>query len=145
MGPVYAEEELGDSLCPWCISDGSAHAKFGASFTDEAGVGGYGEWDHVAETAVAEVAYRTPGFAGWQQERWWTHCGEPAAFVGRAGYLELLAAGPEAIEAIRSSTALADGPQWRAFLSALDKDGSPSAYLFRCVACSALGGYQDCD
>ena len=36
-GPVYSERELSDSLCPWCIADGSAHSRFGAEFTDAAG------------------------------------------------------------------------------------------------------------
>ena len=28
-GPVYAVTVLDDSLCPWCIADGSASAKLG--------------------------------------------------------------------------------------------------------------------
>ncbi|QOG23992.1 hypothetical protein FOM02_41000 [Bradyrhizobium sp. SEMIA] len=39
IGPVYAAEELCESLCPWCVADGSAHGKHGASFTDESGAG----------------------------------------------------------------------------------------------------------
>lgn len=144
VGPVYAEEELDEALCPWCIADGSAHEQFDASFTDEDGIGDYGDWDPVPQEVVAEVALRTPGFNGWQQECWWTHCGDAAAFIGRAGKAELLAAGPQAVEAIRESTGLAAGPDWQHFLDALDKDGSPTAYLFRCTQCGALGGYQDC-
>jgi len=34
------------------------------------------EFIHRAGLVVEEVAYRTPGFSGWQQERWWTHCRE---------------------------------------------------------------------
>ena len=30
-------------------------------------------------------------------------------------------------------------------LGALDKEGSPTAYMFRCRKCGQLGGYQDCD
>jgi organic radical activating enzyme len=30
----YSEEELDDSLCPWCLADGSAHRKFDATFFD---------------------------------------------------------------------------------------------------------------
>ena len=33
-GPVYAEEDLDDAICPWCIADGSAHTMFDASFVD---------------------------------------------------------------------------------------------------------------
>src|SRR5580765_1558527 len=96
-GPVYAPEEYDDQICPWCIADGSAHEKLGASFTDEIGIGGYGNWETVPGDVVDEVAYRTPGFSGWQQERWWTHCGDAAQFIGRAGQEELAALGPQAI------------------------------------------------
>ena len=67
---VYSVEELQDAICPWCIADGIAHEKFDAQFTDSAGVGGYGEWEQVSSEIVEEVVYRTPGFSGWQQERW---------------------------------------------------------------------------
>jgi len=144
-GPVYAEDNLENCICPWCIADGSAHEKFGAAFTDEDGIGGYGEWDAVPPEIVEEVAYRTPGFSGWQQENWWTHCDDAAQFLGRAGKAELVKLGSEAISAIRDSTGLDDGPDWEEFLSALDKEGSPTAYIFRCRKCGALGGYQDCD
>ncbi|MGH7712620.1 MAG: CbrC family protein, partial [Gemmatimonadaceae bacterium] len=54
-GPVYAGEELTDALCPWCIADGSAHAKFDAAFTDsEAFAVG------TPASAVQEIAERTP-------------------------------------------------------------------------------------
>ncbi|MCL2423495.1 MAG: CbrC family protein [Micrococcales bacterium] len=144
-GPVYCEEELDEALCPWCIADGSAHEKFDALFTDEDMIGGGGEWDLVSDDVVEEVACRTPGFSGWQQERWWTHCGDAAAFIGRAGRDELSALGQQAVDAIQADTGLPDGPELDAFLNALDKDGSPTAYIFRCVRCGALGGYQDCD
>jgi len=145
IGHVYAPEEYDRCICPWCIADGSAHDKLGASFTDDAGIGGGGMWDQVPEEIVREVAYRTPGFSGWQQEQWWSHCGDAAQFIGRAGHKELKALGPKAIAVIQKSTGLADGPEWDEFLRALDKDGSPTAYIFRCTKCGELGGYQDCD
>jgi uncharacterized protein CbrC (UPF0167 family) len=144
-GPVYARGDYYEQICPWCIADGSAHEKLGATFTDEIGVGGGGEWDPVPDEVVEEVACRTPGFCGWQQEQWWTHCGDAAQFIGRAGRKELTELGPEAIAAIQDSTGLPDGPEWDRFFTALDADGSPTAYLFRCTKCGALGGYQDCD
>lgn len=143
-GPVYAEAEYEAEICPWCIADGSASARLAATFTDEEGIGG-GEWDEVPPAVIDEVSRRTPGFNGWQQEQWWTHCGDAAQFLGRAGQAELTAAGAQAIAAIQDSTGLADGPAWTRFFAALDKDGSPTAYLFRCTQCGRLGGYQDCD
>src|SRR5262245_65284907 len=49
-GPVYSKERgLENSLCPWCIADGTAHDRFTAEFTDRAGVGDYGTWDVVPD------------------------------------------------------------------------------------------------
>ena len=144
-GPVYAENEYDECICPWCIADGSAHARLEASFTDESGVGGDGEWCEVAAEIVEEVSYRTPGFNGWQQEQWWTHCDDAAQFLGAAGKQELLEFGPQAIAAIRESAGIDDDREWQAFFESLDKDGSPTAYVFRCGKCGALGGYQDYD
>jgi hypothetical protein len=102
-------------------------------------------WDEVPEEVIEEIAFRTPGFIAWQQEQWWTHCGDAAKFLGRAGKKELEVAGPQAIAAIQESAGLDDGDEWGEFFEALDKDGSPTAYLFQCSKCGKLGGYQDCD
>ncbi len=144
-GPVYAVEDYDECICPWCIADGSAHEKLDAIFTDEDGIGGHGTWDSVPEDVIEEVAYRTPGFSGWQQEQWWTCCGDAGQFLGRAGRKELEALGPQAIAAIQEASGLGDGPEWQQFFSALDKDGSPTAYVFRCTRCGKVGGYQDYD
>ncbi|MEV6775241.1 CbrC family protein [Streptomyces syringium] len=87
---------------------------------------------------------RTPGFAGWQQERWLTHCGDGAAFLGTVGATEL-ANYPEALAVLRQE--LADAP-WSAaqieqYLSALSKDGQPTAYLFQCRSCGSHLAYSD--
>ena len=57
-GPVYAIEEYYNCICPWCIADGSAYEKLDAMFTDDAGIGGYGEWDEVAEEVIEAVTQR---------------------------------------------------------------------------------------
>jgi uncharacterized protein CbrC (UPF0167 family) len=98
----------------------------------------------VPQTVIDEVTNRTPGFGGWQSEQWWTHCGDAAQFLGRAGKEELESLWPQAVQSIRENTGL-DGAAWVDFFNALDKDGSPTAYVFRCAHCGAFGGYQDCD
>ena len=143
-GPVYAEGEYEGKICPWCIADGSAHAKFSVSFTDESAIGGYGAWDSAPTDVVAEVAYRTPGFNGWQQEQWWTHCGDAAECLGPKGRRELELVGTDAIEAIRQNSGL-EGSEWDCFYRALSKNSSPTAYLFRCRHCGTIGGYADSD
>ena len=142
-GPVYAIEEYAECICPWCIADGSAHENLDASFADEEGVGDNGAWDDVPQEVIDEIAYRTPGFSGWQQERWWTHCGDAAQFIGRAGRNELSALGAEAVASVQNFVGLSDGPEWNSFFAELDKDGSPTAYMFRCTRCGELGGYAD--
>ena len=141
-GPVYAEEELDDALCPWCIADGSAASRFGAEFVDAEGIGGYGAWEEVPPAVAAEVSQRTPGFSGWQQERWWTHCADAGEFLGPAGAIELRSEWAAALPAIKADVDY-DGVEWDEYVAALDRDRGPTAYVFRCRHCGALGGYSD--
>jgi uncharacterized protein CbrC (UPF0167 family) len=141
-GPVYAEEDLDDSLCPWCIADGTAAATFAATFVDEDGIGGYGAWDPVPAAVTQEVAQRTPAFSGWQQERWWTHCRDAAEFLGVAGRRELEERWPGAIPLIRTEAGY-EASDWAEYFAALDRQHGPTAYVFRCHHCGQLGGYSD--
>lgn len=144
VGPVFAQADLGDAICPWCIADGSAAREFGAEFTDPAGVGDYGSWEAVPTAVVNEISQRTPGFSGWQQERWWTHCGDAAAFLGRAGRRQIETKWPDAVPALMREAGM-EGETWNEYFAALDAEGSPTAYIFRCRLCGQLGGYSDCD
>ena len=141
-GPVYAEVDVDVKLCPWCIANGRAHDELGAEFTDGAGVGDYGTWEAVRDEIRETVAFRTPGFSGWQQERWFTCCGDAAAFLGRAGREELEKAGVQAVEAIRSEIGYT-GSDWENYFAGMSRDGQPTAYLFRCLHCGKYGGYSD--
>src|SRR5262245_66367084 len=60
VGPVYAEQALDESICPWCIAEGSAHTKFDATFIDEAALP-----DGLSDGVIREVAWRTPGYNAW--------------------------------------------------------------------------------
>ncbi len=143
-GPTHSERELDRRICPWCIADGRAHRVLGVTFVDERGIGGYsGRWGRVPAAVVRELVERTPGFLGWQEEQWFTCCGDAAAFVGRAGKRELEAAGAEAIALVREDLDL-DEQTWERYFDELDADGSPTAYLFSCLHCGRLGGYSDC-
>jgi uncharacterized protein CbrC (UPF0167 family) len=142
VGPTYAEADLDNGLCPWCIADGTAHEKFNASFTDPDRVGGTESWPAVPAAVVEAVAFRTPGFQGWQEERWFTCCGDAGAFLGPKGRLDLEDAGEEALTAIRLECGH-QGDAWQEYLDALNRDFGPTAYLFRCLHCGRLGGYSD--
>lgn len=130
-GPVHATEELDRCLCPWCIADGSAAEQFDAEFTDV----GWGVPPEVPDAVLQEVATRTPGFSGWQQEHWLYHCGDAAAFLGRVGWTGLQPH-PDAIESLQQEQS-ADA------LMALDVDGAATAYLFRCRHCGRHIAYAD--
>lgn len=141
-GPAYSVQEL-EVICPWCIADGSAHAKFSVEFTDRDGVGDSGCWGTVPDEVADTIAARTPGFTGWQQERWWVCCKDAAVFLGPAGKKELDFLGGEAVEAIRADCKL-EGESWENYFNALDREHGPTAYVFRCRHCRKVGGYSDC-
>ncbi|MEV7522371.1 CbrC family protein [Streptomyces sp. NPDC091371] len=137
-GPVYAVEELSGRLCPWCIADGCAAARYEAHFIGDP-VG-----EDVPRAVVVSVDARTPGFSSWQDPRWFFHCGDGAAFLGPAGAAEL-AAFPDVLEELRR-----EAGRWgwaaevvESHLGALDKDGQPVGYLFRCRACGRHMAYAD--
>jgi hypothetical protein len=143
-GHVYAIQDLHECLCPWCIADGSAHDKFNADFTNAASVGGYGDWDEVPMEVIEEVCFRTPSFTAWQQERWWTHCGDAAEFLGPVGRREAVDAGEGFLASVRADAGMKSDKDWYNYLKALDRDHGPTAYLFQCRHCGKLGGYSDC-
>jgi uncharacterized protein CbrC (UPF0167 family) len=142
-GPVYTKESLEERICPWCIADGSAHEKFKAEYIDVEAIGNYGRWSKVPLEEIEEIAFKTPGFRGWQQEKWWTHCGEGAEFLGYAGKKEIEKLGLGFIESIQSEAGLIDEKEWNLYLNALNKEKGPTAYVFRCKKCKKLGGYSD--
>ena len=92
VGPLYAveSEKIRARICPWCIADSLAHDMFDLEFAVPEAIGGGGLWDSVPLRVIEEVAFHTPGYCGWQQEKWFTHCGDAAAFLGRVGYPEFL-------------------------------------------------------
>lgn len=135
QGPSYADEDLEDALCPWCIADGSAHRKFNVEFI---------ELDGEVPGSVAEiVSFQTPGFPGWQQERWLTCCDDAAVFLGPAGFEELRDQWPEALTSIRDDSDMNEA-DWEDYLPLLHRERGPTAYVFRCRHCGALRGYSDC-
>jgi uncharacterized protein len=142
-GPLFCSVDLHESICPWCIHDGAAHNRFEVEFVDRAAVGGYGAWEQVETAIVDEICFRTPAFNGWQQERWYTHCGDAAEFIGIFGWEELRSLGEGAIRCIAEECGY-DAPLLDQYLRSLDRDRGPTGYLFRCLKCGKIGGYSDC-
>jgi len=81
-GAVYSRERV-ESLCPWCISDGSAATKWGAAFFDAEFCDADGRPIEAPADWRDRVFGRTIGFATFNPIGWWVHCGEPAEYVTR--------------------------------------------------------------
>lgn len=92
-----------------------------------------------------EVAYRTPGFSGWQQERWLVHCDDACAFLGPAGRQEKEGfKSQQLLDSLRDDMKMNER-DFQQYLGVLDKHRAPTAYLFRCLHCGQYLGYSDCD
>jgi uncharacterized protein CbrC (UPF0167 family) len=144
-GPAYAVADIGDQLCPWCVASGAAHDRFGAEFTDaEALLDEFTRSGVVAPAdVIREVAWRTPGFSGWQQERWLVHCGDACAFLGPAGQAEVASYGSaDLLDSLRRDMEM-EAEEFAWYLNHLDRDHGPTAYIFQCLHCSLLLGYSD--
>ncbi|MBE2214404.1 MAG: CbrC family protein [Opitutaceae bacterium] len=140
-GPVYAERDLANQLCPWCIADGSAYQKFGATFVDTEAFS-----DEVPAELVDEVVQRTPGFATWQAERWLSAEGVPAEFVEPAGIQDIRARyryveGP-LMGFIVHELGISGGAAVR-LLESLRRETSPTAFIFYDRAHDQYRGYVD--
>lgn len=128
----YTEEEIEEeSLCPWCIADGSAHQKLGAEFVDAEGIP-----DDVPEAAMAELVERTPGYAAWQSEEWRSCCQDAAAFLGPFGYGEIQREGllGPLIEYLTDEMEFAERRASQVAKS-LHREQGPTAYVFECLHC----------
>lgn len=98
----------------------------------------------VPPAVLEEVSQRTPGFIGWQQERWLYHCSDAAAYLGRVGWDEVKDR-PDALASPRTEltdlglTAMEADEQIRW----LSHEGDLTGYLFRCLHCGAYLAYSD--
>jgi uncharacterized protein CbrC (UPF0167 family) len=140
-GQPYATETLEDCLCPWCISDGSAHKKYDAAFVDSEAFP-----ERTPEEAIDEITERTPGFSSWQSEQWPLCCGDATAFLTPAGIKEIRDKYREAegtiLNHIIYDMEISGGAATR-LLGSLDRDAGPTAYLFRCLHCEQIHCYID--
>lgn len=141
-GPVYTEKPyiLDDHLCPWCIADGTAAKRFGASFNDS------GTMEDVTPEIMTEIEERTPGFEAWQDPQWPTCCDDAAAFLGAAGAPEIRRDFPKAAATVKMH--LRDdydlsGDDLQEVFDSLTKDDQPTAYIFQCLHCERYHAFVD--
>ncbi len=145
-GPIYGNDA--EVVCLGCIRSGRAAVALGpttdypAQFTD---IDHDGSWANVPVETVDEILHRTPGFTGWQQERWLAHCNDACVFLGPAGIEDLRAAGDDAVDAVRQEASGYGWPhnQIANYLTSLAIDGSATAYLFKCRHCGQHLAYSD--
>ena len=129
-GPFYAEADV-DNICPWCIADGRAAEKYAGEFQDSASCE-----EVVDEASLIELTTRTPGYTGWQQERWLSHCGDFCAFKGYVGWKEIKSLRDE-LEADLNTIMDDYGMDEDECKVSLVKNGSMQGYLFQCLHCGA--------
>jgi uncharacterized protein CbrC (UPF0167 family) len=128
-GPVYGPRELRGALCPWCIADGSAAARFDAVFVDP------DQFEtNLAREVVTEISTRTPGYSGWQQETWLTCCSDGCEFRGDASLQELKALGPAEVEGALAAWGW-EAEHWPEFLRNYSPGGDASVFGFKCRHC----------
>ena len=128
VGPFYAIEEV-EGICPWCIEDGSAAKKYDGEFQD-----GCSCEDVDSVEYLDELIHRTPGYCGWQQEKWLSHCGDFCAFIDYVGWNEIKDIADELeddIEQIKGEMGMTQEEFEESFVNG----GSHQGYLFKCVIC----------
>lgn len=133
VGPVYATSDLDELLCPWCIADGSAAAKLGASFADSLSLTNAG----VPPPIVEEVNQRTPAYSCWQEPEWLAHCGDACEFRGDATHQDVASAS-EATKTQWLALYQQDEEGWAAATSDYEPGGDSALYKFVCRHCGLV-------
>ena len=143
-GYVYCTSPYGlneiECLCPWCIADGSANKKLGASFVDDYPLASAG----VSQSAIEEVSLRTPGFISWQQEEWLSCCNDACEFHGDAPVEELRGLDEDGLRQLSMDTGFLI-EDLREIVAYYVPKGSPAFYKFVCRHCGKVKYAGDCD
>jgi uncharacterized protein CbrC (UPF0167 family) len=132
-GPVYgkAVSEVRGRLCPWCIADGTAAARYNCSYTSDYGLAKAGLQPQV----VMEVTKRTPAFNSWQQQGWEVCCQDACAFYGDATLKELSALSGTTLANLQGRWPVL-ARNWAKFLASYVPGGGLAIYRFQCLHCS---------
>lgn len=134
VGPVYSsEEELDDQLCPWCIADGSAAERLGASFADSHPLLKAG----IAPAIVEEIHLRTPAFMSWQEPEWLSHCNDACEFHGDASAKDVAEAS-SSTKADWLARNKANESKWALVTDRYRPGGDSALYKFICRHCGMV-------
>lgn len=126
---IYAEAEV-ETICPWCIADGSAAARFDGSFVDSDPL----EEEGVPQSVIDEVCQRTPGYSSWQQEVWRAHCNDACEFHGDATVDEIAQLSGESLAELLAEEMIKPGV-WPKLRDAYVPGGDTSIFRFQCRHC----------
>jgi|SRR5690554_1513448 len=133
VGPFYAIQEI-EKICPWCIKNGKAAKKYNGEFQDAASC------DKVdKDEYLDELIHRTPGYMGWQQEYWLSHCGDFCAFIGYVGWNEIKSFISELENDVEDLGYTVENIE-----KYLRINGHLQGYLFECLHCNKKRLYIDC-
>ena len=137
-GPFYSNEDV-ENICPWCIADGSASAIYHGEFQDPCSC------ESVDNPAyLDELTHKNPGYVGWQQEVWLSHCGDFCTFIAYVGWKEISHLADELkedLDNIKKDYHLIQSELERY----LTNNGSLQGYLFQCLTCRKHRLAIDCD
>ena len=140
-GPVYAEADYEETICPWCIADGSAHESLDSTFVDSEALG-----NDVPADVIVEITARTPGYASWQAEQWPACCADGTAFLKPVGIAEIRRDHYQwegfLMEHIVHKMGIS-GDAARRLLESLNRDYGPTAYVFQCLHCQTFHFHID--
>lgn len=131
----YCPEKI-DSLCPWCIADGSAADKFDGLFCDDSPLA------DLDEKIILEVSRRTPGFDSWQQEVWLTCCNDACEFHGDLPKEEEAQMSFDQFKLAFQDNRLTEA-HFEDFKKHYSVGGSTAVYKWRCLHCGKIQYYAD--
>ncbi|MEL7189161.1 MAG: CbrC family protein [Pseudomonadota bacterium] len=131
-GPFYQPRGYDIEICPYCIKDGSAAAKFDGSFNDIViefdGEVINAEAAKVPDAVIDELLHRTPGYESWQGNMWAFYGGKGGIFQGDATKEAVESASEESIAHFDAI----NGPgMWAEFIQGYTPEGSISVYHFK--------------
>lgn len=136
-GPIYCTSDV-DEVCPWCIHDGSAAAKWDASFNDT-----YSYPDTVPQSIVKTVAERTPGFVTWQGNHWLFSERDALVFIEEVEGTKLVKEG----NAGKIAATMAALAEWwltdDSNILDVTQAGQPAVYLFHDRSTGGYSAYAD--
>jgi len=138
-GAVYSVEDV-ETVCPWCIADGSVTRKFDATLLEGQFVGAA----EVSAEVAHEVGCRTPSYVAWQANNWMACCNDACEFHGDAPARELKALSAKGIEQLSVDSGF-PVEDLHSILEHYTPCGSPAFYKFVCRHCGQTRYTGDCD